>query len=227
VIANNNRNTDLSALLQKLSQLGSPVDLSVAQQEGENGSVEIVQAGAVCSSSIFELSDGRAGYIVSVDIVNRTSRPIYCPEIELRMLWSDPEFVWLPDPHKDHRNIHYYSFPGKGAPEFPRDQVLNHAVLWDSGALQPRVPYEGQLLAVGGVMPKHLRTGEEVEATLVIVASDRTEYSQQILLFADRCAAKRASKKRKGSLYEGRTGQNRTGRFSAVTVGSLTPEPGH
>jgi hypothetical protein len=198
--------TNVSALLRKLSQLGSPVDLSVAEEEVEEAKVEIVQAGAVYGSSIFELIDGRAGYVLSVDIVNRTSRPIYCPEIELRMLWSDPEFTWLPDPHKSHRNVHYYSFPGKGAPEFPRNEVLNHAVLWESGALQPRVPYQGQLLAVGGPMPSHLRTGEEVEATLVIVASDRTEYSETILLFAERCAAKPESRKRKGSLYEGPTG---------------------
>jgi hypothetical protein len=203
VTTNNNQNANLSTLLQKLSQLGSPVDLSVANQEEEDGSVEIVQAGAVYGSSIFELSDGRAGYIVSVDIVNRTSRPIYCPEIELRTLWSDPEFAWLTDPQKNRRNIHYYSFPGKGAPEFPRDQVLNHAVLWDGGALQPRVPYQGQLLAIGGAMPKHLRSGDEVEATLVIIASDRTEYSEKILLFAERCAAKPEFRKRKGSLYEG------------------------
>jgi len=198
--------TNVSALLRKLSQLGSPVDLSVAEEEVEEAKVEIVQAGPVYGSSIFELRDGRAGYILGVDIVNRTSRPIYCPEIELRVLWSDPEFTWLSDPHKSHRNVHYYSFPGKGAPEFPRDQVLNHAVLWESGALQPRVPYQGQLLAVGGLMPRHLRTGEEVEATLVIVASDRTEYSEKILLFAERYAAKRESRKRKGSLYEGPAG---------------------
>ena len=36
-------------------------------------------------------------------------------------------------------------------------------------------------------MPKHLHHGDEVEATLVVITPDRTEYLEQILLLADRC----------------------------------------
>lgn len=201
------QSTGLSVSLRKLNQLGSPVDLLVADEEEEQAKLEIAQAGSVYGSSIFELEDGRAGYVFDVDIVNRTSKPTYCTEIEFRLAWQDLNFEWLPDPQARHRNVHrYYSFPGKGAPEFPRDQVLNHVLLSETGILQPRVPYKGWLLAVGGPMPAHLRHGDRVEATLVIVTSDGPEYLEPIVLFTDRCSVKPKLRRKESSLYEGPAG---------------------
>jgi len=222
--ATNRQNTNVSVVLRVMHQLGSPVDLSVAKEEEvRQPQVEIAQTGPVYGASIFELEDGRAGYVFYVNIVNRTSTPIYCAEIEFRMPWQDPAFDWLPDPRARPRNGPYvYSFPGKGAPEFPGDQVLNQCLLSESGVLQPRVPYEGWLLAIGGEMPKHLRHGEQVEATLVIVASDGTEYPEQILLFAERCEVKPKVRKRESSLYEGPAGS----RIVPVVGESQRSDPG-
>lgn len=207
MMVKNKQNTNVSALLGKLKQLGSPVDLSAAEEEASEARIEIAQYGPPTENRIFDLDDRHAGYIFGLDIFNRTSRPIFCAEIELCILWRDPYFQWLTDPHEHHRNVHHYSFPGKGAPEFPRDQVLNHVLLSKSGVLQPRVPYEGWLLAVGGLMPKHLRDREQIEATLVIVASDRTEYRQKIFLVAERCGVKPESRQRASSLYQGPVGR--------------------
>ena len=198
---------NFSLLLRTLDQLGSPVDLSVAEEEVEKAKIEIAQAGSVYGSSLFDLEDGRAGCVFFVEIVNQTSRPIYCPRIELRMSWEDPSFEWLPDPRERQRSVHHYSFPGKGAPEFPRYQVLNHVLLSGNGVLQPRLPYQGWLLAIGGPMPKHLGHGEKVEATFVIFASNRTEYSETISLLAERNAFKPKSRKRATSLYEASDGR--------------------
>src|SRR5215471_671059 len=107
-----NQSTNVSVLLRKLHQLGSPVDLSAADEAEEQAKLEIAQAGAVYDNLIFELEDGRAGYVIGVDIVNHTSRPIYKPEVELRKAWQDRDFAWLPDPRECHRHAHnYYSFP--------------------------------------------------------------------------------------------------------------------
>jgi hypothetical protein len=201
------QSTGLSVSLRKLNQLGSPVDLSVADEEEEQAKLEIAQAGSVYGSSIFELEDGRAGYAFCVDIVNHASRPIYGPQFELRRAWQDPDFEWLPDPRDRHRNArNYYSFPGKGAPEFPRSQVLNHLLLLENGVLQPRVPYQGYLLAVGGPMPQHLHHGAEVEPTLVVTTPGRTEYLEPIVLFTDRCSVKPKLRRKESSLYEGPAG---------------------
>ena len=202
------QNTNLSALLRKLSERGCPVDLSVADEEVELPKVEIAQTGPVYGSTVFDLEDGRAGYIFGVDLINHSSTPIYSPEFELRRAWQDPAFEWLPDPWAPYRHGHhcYYSFPGKGAPEFPRDQVLNHLLLSENGVLQPRTPYKGYLLAIGGPMPKQLRHGDDVEATLLVTIPDHSEFVEPILLFADRCAVKPKVREREGSLYEGPDG---------------------
>ena len=197
----NKQNTNLSPLLRKLKQLGSPVDLSVAEGKVAEPKVEIAQYGPSTENRIFELDKRRAGYIFGLDFFNRTARPIYCPEIELCIPSRDPCFRWLTD--KRHHDVPHYVFPGKGAPLFPRDQVLNHVLLSKSGVLQPRVPYQGWLLAVGRLMPKHLRDREQVEATLVIFASDGTEYRQKILLVAERDGVKPESRQRASSLYQG------------------------
>jgi hypothetical protein len=202
MMVKNKQNTNVS---WKLKQLGCPVDLSVAEEEASEARIEIAQYGPPTENRIFDLDDRHAGYIFGLDIFNRTSRPVYCPNIELRTPWRDPYFQWLTG--ERHREVPHYEFPGRGAPVFPRDQVLNHVLLSKSGVLQPRVPYEGWLLAVGGLMPKHLRDREQIEATLVIVASDRTEYRQKILLVAERCGVKPESRQRASSLYPGPVGR--------------------
>jgi hypothetical protein len=111
-------------------------------------------------------------------------------------------FHWLPDPRELQDDAHYYALPGRGAPEFPHDQVLNHVLLsGERSVLTPRVPYEGWLLAVGGPLPADLRDRERVEATLAIIASDHTEFTQKIYFIAERRAAKPKFAKRESSLY--------------------------
>jgi hypothetical protein len=197
------RSQDVSVLLRKLKQLGSPVDLSAAEEEVAEPRIEIAQWGPPSENRIFELDKRRAGYIFGLDFFNRTARPIYCPEIELCLNWEDPYFQWLKDPQERYRDVHHYSFPGKGGPQFPRDQVLNHLLLSETGVLQPRVPYQGWLLAVGRLMPKRLHDRVQVAATLVIVASDGTEYRQKILLVAERDGVKPESRQRASGLYQG------------------------
>ena len=205
-MANNKPNTNISILLRNLSRLGSPVDLSIAEEEVEEANVQMAQVGSVYDACIFALGDGRTGCVFDVEIVNQTSRPIYCSEIELHMAGQYPDFEWLPDPQERHCDVHYYSFTGKGAPEFPRDQVLNHVLLSDRGVLRPHVPYRGWLLGVGRPMAKHLRNGGQVEATLVIIASDRMEYSQKIRLYAERCLVRPEHAKRERSTHDGPVG---------------------
>ena len=141
------QNTNVSALIRELKQLGSPVDLLVAEEEASGARIEIAQYGPPTENRIFELDERHAGYIFGLDLFNRTSRRIYCPKVELRMPWRDPCFRWLTG--ERHCEVPHYVFPGKGAPLFPRDQVLNHVLLSERAVLQLRVPYEGWLLADG------------------------------------------------------------------------------
>src|SRR5712692_7724432 len=84
------------------------------------------EVGAVCATNVFDLQDGRAGYVIDLMITNQISRPVRCRDIELRTPWVDSQVAWLSDPRETASDPHNYRFPGRAAPEFPRDLVLNH-----------------------------------------------------------------------------------------------------
>ena len=191
VVMQNNRNraTRLAASLRELANLGSSVDLSAADTEDEAApDIEIEQAGGILESSIFELPGGLTGYMVYVAVTNQMSQTIYCRDVELRVFWEDSLFQWMLDPRVT-RGSERYHFPGRGSPEFPRDQVINH-VLLKGGALTPKHPLEGWLLATGRPMPENVRNRQTLDATLAIYASNRIEYTETIRLWTERLAIK-------------------------------------
>ncbi len=171
--------TNHSASLREMAAVGIPVDLSVAELK-----VEIEQVGAVHDSMVFDLPDGRAGWIIDLLITNQTSRPIPFRVVELRPPWPNSDFEWLSDPKGVGRDPFNYHFPGKGAPELPRDQVINH-VLLGRRILKPGCPVEGRLLGIGNPKPEKLLLGGFLEVTLVIIGHDHDEYAETITLCVD------------------------------------------
>ena len=129
----------LGAVLRELAAVGCIVDLSVAEVLEEN-EVEIYQVGGVHDSMVFELPDGRAGYILDLEIVNQSSKTIYCSETELRMPWEDAFFDWLPDPKETGRSFSYFRRKRNGRCErvdaastsyfFPAAHNWNTRVIW-------------------------------------------------------------------------------------------------
>jgi hypothetical protein len=196
----------LGAALRELAAVGCIVDLSVAEVSEEN-EVEIHQVGGVHESTLFDLPNGGAGYIFEVEIINQTSKAIYCSGIpELRMPWEDSLFSWLPDPRETPRRTSYYrikpngrreridavsesySFPGGAQLEYPRALVLNHRLA--NGVLAPGRPLRGLLLASGNRMPSGLLHGQWLEPTFSITSSRHVEYTAKVQLWIDRLQAK-------------------------------------
>ena len=64
----------LRLALKELAAFGSPVDLSVVQ---EDLSLNIQQVGGVSDCIIFDLPHHRAGFIIDIEILNRRSRTIH------------------------------------------------------------------------------------------------------------------------------------------------------
>ena len=209
----------LGARLRALAAAGSTVDCSVARTPEENAEVEIYLVGGVYESRVFELPDGRAGYILDLEIINQTSKAIYClPETELRMSWDDALFDWLPDPKETERTFSYtrrkrdgsrerveaayesYCFPGGAQLEYPHDLVLNH-ILLKGCALQPGCPLTGLLLATGGPLPYDLRHGQWLKPTLALIASNHREYTAQIQLWTERLEVDQERAARTPNLY--------------------------
>jgi hypothetical protein len=219
VVMQNNRNRAkrLAASLKELADLGSSVDLSVADIENEAPDVLIEQGGGIVESTVFELRSGLVGYMIYVAITNLRSRPIYVRNVELRDLWHDELFYWMSDPRESPDS---YRFPGTGSPELPRDQVLNH-FLFDGGVLTPRRPLEGWLLATGSPMPKDLRDRQGLGPTLAILTSTGVEYSQSIRLCVERLAVKpKFALTRNSTLFEKQVEQHQaSGHLSPSVAG--------
>ena len=220
----NRNSTRLGADLCDLAAAGSMVDCSVAPTLEENAEVEIRLVGGVHESMVFELPDGRSGYILDLEIINQTSKTIYClPETELRMPWEDALFDWLPDPKETGRTFSYfrrqrngrserveatyesYCFPGGAQLEYTRDLVLNH-ILLKGCTLRPGCPLTGLLLATGGPMPHDLRHGQWLEPTLALIASNHREYTAQIQLWTERLEVDQKMATRTPNLYQGPVG---------------------
>jgi hypothetical protein len=213
----------LAVSLRALAGSGSPVDISVADTEDEHADVEIEQVGGVHETMVFDLEDGRAGYILDLLITNQMPRPFHCRDIEPRMSWPDSEFEWLQDPKETERDPHNYRFPGRAALELPRDLVLNH-ILLGGGILKPGCPKQGCLLGIGSPMPANLRHGAWVEMTLTIVAYDHAEYPATITLWVDRTTKltqKSATKVHRESLFAGGSGPG----FGSLDPGVVNGTP--
>src|SRR5437016_9417356 len=128
----------LTASLKQLAEQGSPVDLSVAEEEEKPADLEIEQVGCVYHSTISELSSGLTGYKFDLLITNQTSRKLYCRDLELWLPWEDFRFDWMQDP-KEEGKSEFYRFPGRNSIELPREDVINHVLLAEKG-LKPKRP---------------------------------------------------------------------------------------
>jgi hypothetical protein len=67
---------NFAASLGELAEAGSPVDISVADIQGRQVDLEISQVGSVYGSILFELPNGRSGYILDLEIINQSPRTI-------------------------------------------------------------------------------------------------------------------------------------------------------
>jgi hypothetical protein len=186
---------ELRASLKELAELGSPVDISVAEFENANqahiATLEIEQVGR--DSQICQQGDGEACYMAYMRITNQTKEAIYPVEVELRSFWGEsitdllpPSQIpihrrWKPDS----------SYPGHRFPQgrelSHEDQVLN-GLLLNRERLVPKRPLEGWLLALGNPLPADVKHGQIHELVLTITGSDQTKYSQAISFWVDRAA---------------------------------------
>ena len=121
-------------------------------------------------STVFDLSSGGAGYILSVVISNESRRPLAPVHIGFESPDWEAGMRLLPDPYKEyparrgnaHRRVrdnsgclvdysnarNFYVFRIRPLMIYPRDEVLNHRIA-RSCFLYPGDSLEGWLLAVG------------------------------------------------------------------------------
>jgi hypothetical protein len=71
-----NRIMSLGDSLKELAALGSPVDIAVGLTESESDPLDM-ECGGTNENALFELDDGRVGYMISVCVTNQTSRQMH------------------------------------------------------------------------------------------------------------------------------------------------------
>jgi hypothetical protein len=162
-------NSEDFALARRLRDRGIPVDeYEVERMQAACAGLQILEDRSL-PSTVFDLSSGGAGCLLSVVISNESRRPLAPAHIGFEGLdWGTMSL--LPDPHKEypasrgnkHRRVrdnsgclvdyssarNFYVFPIQPVMTYPRDEVLNHRIA-RSCFLYPGESLEGWLLAVG------------------------------------------------------------------------------
>jgi hypothetical protein len=213
------KRTNHSLFLREMAAMGVPLDRSV-----DGIDVEIEQVGGVTDSMVFDLDDGRCGWMINLLITNQTSRLIRVRDVAPRPSWPNPDFECLPDSKEVGGAPYYYRFPGKGAFELPREQVINH-VLLHRGILKPGLPVEGWLLGIGNPKPATLLLGAPIEVELAIIAYDHSEYKERITLWVDPVMTRQQKSSRRIStedLYASERAQN----LGSPNFGNTLQSPG-
>lgn len=193
-------------LLEQLASTGSPIDMRVANNLGCR-MLEICQTGGYYDSKIFELEDGRLGFMADLAFTNQSNRAMYVVNVELRSTAIDDWFEWLIPREfpfitkaEEKTSNQAYAFPGRLGLQLPFDDVLNH-ILLEEGVLSPKRPVEGWLLGVGGLIPSGLLNGRQIDVLITVIASDHSEYTSPLHLFVERNPSPRRVVKRT-SLFE-------------------------
>ena len=184
-------------LLYWLADHGCPVDIPTVQP-----TVRIDQAVGDDITIVLDLSDGRAGYILDLEITNEGPGPRFVRGVELQMEWSDTGFELLPDPTETNAgSMNLYRFPGCSI-EYPPHMVLNHALI-PNGILHPNHPKRGLLLGVGSPMSREIRHGALFTGELTLFFESGTSHTYDLQIRADRLSKPRYPIKKSLAAYDG------------------------
>jgi hypothetical protein len=197
-----NQNLDQMAQARQFLALGCPIDLKLFQ-EPQNG-LCIKQVGGIIESQIFEIESYGTGCILSVEIVNCASRPIYLRDFEIELPWMDRPFCLLSDPRDSDETSQSYRFYGTKI-EFARNTVLNWRAPSSTRFAKGKLVAALVLGQDPEPIPDHYRHGHTLEAKFSIVDQFRERHSESVILYVDRSAQFRPKVPRKlrGALFEG------------------------
>ena len=130
-----------------------------------------------CATFAFDLTAGRAAYVISVRLVGRTLGALL--DCRLTTSWDDHIVLTSFDDGGD-------SMCRLGLVEYPRDQVLNLR-MQNSLRFQRGQMIEGVILATGvNPIPEAYRHGQIVPITLTVLDENENQIRETADLFVDR-----------------------------------------
>ena len=180
-----------------LADHGCPVDILELES-----SIRIEQKAGDDLTRLFDLPDGRTGFVLDLRIINGGPGARSIRRLEFKVPWPDFGFQLLPDPRETggpYKNL--YFFPGESL-EFSRVSVLNHFLHTDT-ILQPHHPISGLLLAVGNPMPPEIRHLARLTAMFSIITDSGIPGICEIEMWADRMSMAETRTKKRRRANEG------------------------
>jgi hypothetical protein len=185
--------------LFELRARGIPLDEDLLQEmeEGCRG-LELYQSPIILDTSVFDLPDGGAGFILGLWMHNGSNRVIRVQEYRLAIPWHPLEFHWLEKPWASRPRQDQYLFPSRQVAGFDPTVVLNHR-LGRAGQLLAGDDLEGFLLGVQPEsIPSEYKDRQRVQMQLSIFDQRAQPYelNMQFLVSRERQRQHNESKKR-------------------------------
>jgi hypothetical protein len=177
--------------------LAAGVNIQIREEWREHGRAQDalnIAVGGGCATFVFDLTAGRAGYVISVRLVGRASGTVL--DCRLTTSWDDD--IALAS-YSDEGN----SMCRLGLLQYSRGQVLNQRIENSMRFVHGQV-IEGVILATGAnPIPETYRHGLIVPISLAFSDQNENEIRENGELFVDRLyKPKRKSMPRRSGLYD-------------------------
>ena len=176
-----NRSEMLSHLARAEKMVAAGVKIQIREEWRESAraldkTLDIAVGGGL-ATFVFDLTAGRAGYVISVRLVGQALGTLL--DCQLTTSWDDYIVLASFDDGGD-------SMCRLGLVEYPRDQVLNLRIQ-NSLRLQPGQMIEGVILATGvNPIPEAYGHGQIVPITLAFLNQNENQIRETADLFVDR-----------------------------------------
>lgn len=178
---------EFAALTQHLIELGCPLERSAGYRDTPGG-LKLEQVPSLGTNQVFDLDDGRAGFVMDVRIWSELNLPVRIRQVRIDTPWGLREIELLPDPAIRVSTYQYYDFP-KSTLSFHREVVVNDFVSGRT-TLKPGEQVQGLLLAVDDKpIPDEFPEQGRTEVNLVIFDERGNTFSSKFKLCVDRSAS--------------------------------------
>ena len=186
-----------AALHRYLLKCGCPVQPEQCLKLSPMG-LSIQQLPNVGVSTVFDLQDGRSGYVMDMQITNEAKSQIRSSDVQITPPWGLSRLSLLPDPSTFKRGYEMYDFPD-GSLGFDRSVVVN-GFLSGKCKLNPGSEISGLLLGIDeNPIPNDLPEFGRTVVEFAIFDNRGNKFESQFKLCVDRSATFDRERKRKAS----------------------------
>ena len=178
-----------SRLALYLNQNGCPVQL-----ESSPVTLVVEQVPTVGINMVFDLNDGRSGFMLDALISSRLKRPTRIKGVQIKTPWGGSGISLLPGDPRYRARGGFYLIPGTGL-GFPGSEVLNR-LLSGKCRLNAGEEIEGVIMAIDAQgSPDDVSDNDRIVVELSIFDGPGDRFSSQFTLCVNRSAVRARPRK--------------------------------